>query len=135
MATAAQYTAWASELGALGGDVVEMVGPLLAAWEARPVVGGNLSLVVHRAVEAAADHVGVVGFEVDDLAAECTRRAEICAAYSVALGGYEIARSRYLDALAALDAGGDGPAPVAPARPHRPASWADATPTSRMGPS
>jgi len=127
MATAAHYTAWASELGALGGDVVEMLGPLLAAWEARPVVGGNLALVVHRAVEAGADHVSAVGFELDDLAAECTRRAEICADYAVALWQYEIARDRYVDALAALDAGADGPAPVAPSRPALPAPWVVAT--------
>lgn len=86
MASAAQYTAWAGELRRLADDLHAQLDPVIGAWEAGPVVGGNLALVVHRSVEAAADHVGAIGLELDDLAATCAQRAAVVAAAAAMAG-------------------------------------------------
>jgi len=131
MPTAAQYTGWADELGSLAGELSGSLPALLTAWEGGPVVGGNLSIVVHRSVEASSDHVAAIDLGLDDLAAECTRRAGVCEDHTAALASYDVARARYLDELDSYNPYADGTSyfvapPVPPKRPVRPAPWADA---------
>jgi hypothetical protein len=128
MPTSTAYTAWAAALGRLAEDLAAGWEPLLAAWEAEPVAGGRLALVVARAVEAAGDHVGAGRSELAALQEECERRAVVCADYTEALAGYHRVRGEYVEARAAFDAGGGGPVPVAPVAPPRPAPWAEAGP-------
>jgi len=131
MPTAAQYTAWAVEFGGLADDLTGGLPAVLTAWESGPVVGGNLAIVVHRGVEASIDHVAAIDLGLDDLAAECTRRAGVCDDYTAALASYDVAWARYLDELDAYNPYADGASyfvlpPAPPPRPARPAPWADA---------
>ncbi len=126
MPTSADYLGWATSLEGLADDLADDDQRLLTAWDAGPVVGGELAVLTHRAVEAAGDNVAAVRTELYRLRAECEDRAQVCADYATALGRYSAAYDRYLIDVRGLADGGDGTVPIPPERPSRPAPWAEA---------
>ena len=96
MPTSADYLGWATSLEGLADDLADDDQRLLTAWDAGPVVGGELAGLTHRAVEAAGDNVAAVRTELYRLRAECEDRAQVCADYATALGRYSAAYDRYL---------------------------------------
>ncbi len=119
-------------------NLTENLGsPLTSASGTDVVAGGQLSIVVATVLGQSVGICHRAAFELDQLAQECRRRAQVCRdataaalthrqnmrQYSAQASSWRVAWARHVEAPS--DVPSPGPPPTHPGPPPRPPAWVD----------
>jgi hypothetical protein len=135
--TAAEFDEAAARLEASADEARTVTEPVRSQFDVGVLFGGTLTSSINALVETDEASTAAGAVVLEDHAAECRRRAEVCRQYTEDLAAYdrsyrryqnELSRWREDDAAFQADptAGHPGRRPRAPIRPLQPAAWAEA---------
>lgn len=78
MPTATAFLRAAGELESVSDELIGVIRPARQIFDGGVLVGGSLTAAVGELIETDEAAVRDAGRELDDLAAECRRRADVC---------------------------------------------------------
>lgn len=117
MPTAHEYWQAAGDFAALAASLDADTEPIRDLLTDDVVLGGRLRPTLDDAVDEVVRGVAVTAGSYEAIAAECARRAAACAAYTAALGDYDVAQAAWTAATDAERVGLTRP------RPPQRAAW------------